>query len=80
MHKHCTVSCKLKNKTINIEYSTGAQQGDNALPVIFAYVMPAFLDALEMEVKSSESHFFKSPKNGNLKALNGCLIGQPTTS
>jgi hypothetical protein len=42
--------------------------------------MQAFFDILKINVKASEFRFFKSPKNGNLKALNGCLIRQPTTS
>jgi hypothetical protein len=80
MYNNCTVSCKLGNKTININYNTGVQQGDNASPILFAYIMQAFLDTLKTNVKASEFRFFQPPKNGNLKASNGRLIGQPTSS
>jgi hypothetical protein len=78
--KDCSISYKLDSDTINIPYKTGLQKGDNASPVLFAYIMQAFLDTLKTHIKTSEFRCFKSPKNGNLKALNGCLIGQPTAS
>jgi hypothetical protein len=80
MYKNCIVNCKIENESIEVRYNTGVQQGDNASPVLFAYVMQAFLDTLVLETKPTEFRFFKPPKNGNLKALNGRLIGQPTTS
>jgi hypothetical protein len=80
MYKNCTVSYKLEKETINIQYSTGVQQGDNTSPVLFAYIMQAFLNTLKTETKPSEFRYFKTPKNGNLKNLNGRLTGQPTTS
>jgi hypothetical protein len=80
MYKNCTVRCKLESDTIKINYNTGVQQGDNASPVLFAYIMQAFLDTLKMMPKPSEFCHFKLPKNGNLKALNGWLIKQPTSS
>jgi hypothetical protein len=55
MYKNCTVSYKLKNKTVNVEFSTGVQQGDNALPVLFTYVMQAFLDTLQKDPLNSAS-------------------------
>jgi hypothetical protein len=72
MYNNCTVSCKLGNETI--------QQGDNCSPILFTYIMQAFLDTLKTNVKASEFCFFQPPKNGNLKASNGRLIGQPTSS
>jgi hypothetical protein len=54
MYKDCIVSYKLKNKTINVDYKTGVQQGDNASPVLFAYVMQAFLDTLILSKKPAE--------------------------
>ncbi len=51
MYKNGTVSCKLRNETISIDYKTGVQQGDNASPVLFAYIMQAFLDTLKIEVR-----------------------------
>ncbi len=74
------VKCNLENETITVNYKTGVQQGDNASPVLFAYVMQAFLDTLMLRTKPAEFRFFKPPKNGNLKALNGRLTGQPTKS
>jgi hypothetical protein len=50
MYKNCIVSFKIENETKNIKYNTGVQQGDNASPVLFAYVMQAFLDTLEAKV------------------------------
>lgn len=35
---------------------------------------------LRNETKPSAFQYFKPPKNGNLKALNGRLTGQPTSS
>jgi hypothetical protein len=80
MYNNCTVSYKLEKENINISYNTGVQQGNNASPVLFAYIMQAFLDTLKMEMKPYEFRFFKPPQNGNLKVLNGRLTGQPTTS
>jgi hypothetical protein len=42
--------------------------------------MQAFLDTLKTKVKPTEFRFFKPPKNGNPKAINGRLIGQPASS
>ncbi len=80
MYKNCTVRCKRESDTIEINYKTGVQQGDNASPVLLAYIMQAFLDTLKMMPKPSEFHHFKLPMNGNLKALNGRLMKQPTSS
>ncbi len=80
MYKNCTVRCKRESDTIEINYKTGVQQGDNASPVLLAYIMQAFLDTLKMMPKPSEFHPFKLPKNGNLKALNGRLMKQSTSS
>jgi hypothetical protein len=80
MYKDCSVSYKLDSDTINIPYKTGVQQGDNASPVLFVYIMQVFLDTVKTHIKTSKFRYFKSLKNGNLKALNRCLIGQPTAS
>jgi hypothetical protein len=54
MYRNCTLNCKIDQESIDIEYNTGVQQGDNASPVLFANVIQAFLDTLRTEVKSSE--------------------------
>jgi hypothetical protein len=74
IYKNCSISCKTDKETINIKYSTGLQQGDNASPVLFAYAsIPRHPQPID--IKPSECRCFKNPKNGNLKALNGQLIG-----
>jgi hypothetical protein len=80
MYKNFTVRCKLESDTIKINYNTGVQQGDNTSPVLFAYITQAFLDTLKMMPKPLEFRQFKLPKNGNLKALNGQLMKQLTSS
>jgi hypothetical protein len=80
MYKDCIVNCKYNNESLNIKYSTGVQQGDNAPPVLFTYIMQAFLDTVPLETKPTEFRFFKPPKNGNIKVLNDRLVGQPTSS
>ncbi len=62
MYNNCTVSCKLERETINIKYRTGVQQGANASPVLFAYIMQAFLGTLKIEMKPSEFRYFKPQK------------------
>lgn len=80
MYEDCTANCEFENEKINIKYNTGVQQGDNASPVMLADVMKEFLDTLKLRMEALEFQSFKSPKSGNLKALNGCLIGQPASS
>jgi hypothetical protein len=77
MYKDFIISCKLERESISISYNTGVQQGDNASPVLFAYVIQAFLDTLTATVKAPEYQSFKSPENGNLNALNNHLVGKP---
>jgi hypothetical protein len=55
---------ELNQESMDIEYNTGVQQGHNALPVLFAYVIQAFLDNLRTEVKTSKFQSFKPPQNG----------------
>jgi hypothetical protein len=80
MFEDCFVSCKLDNEEIHVKYNTGVQQGDNTSPVLFTFTMQAFLDTVKLGAKTSDFQFFKPPKNGNLKAWNGRLLGQLTSS
>ncbi len=65
------------------DYSTWVQQGDNMSPVLFLFIIQAFLDTIKDEIPPSEFRYFPEHKNGNQKPLmdvNGRLIGQPATS
>jgi hypothetical protein len=49
-------------------------------PILFLFVMQAFMDTLKIDIPPAEFRYFPEHKNGNLKSLNGHLNGQPTAS
>ncbi len=57
-----------------IKNSTGVQQGDNMSPVLFLFIMQAFLDTIKDEILPLEFWYFSKHKNGNQKTFNGHLI------
>jgi hypothetical protein len=67
MFKDCSISYKLDSDTINIPYKTGVQQGDNASPVLFAYIMQAFLDTLKTHIKPPNSTISNHPRTETSK-------------
>jgi len=80
IYSNCFVEFKHDNKKSSIEYTTGVQQGDNMSPILFLFVMQAFMDTLKIDTPPAEFRYFPEHKNGNLASLNGRLIGQPTAS
>ena len=66
LYKNCTVKIKVGTKFTEILYSTGVHQGDNMSPVLFLFVMQAFLDTLQLPSPPALfSHFPKNNNDGN---------------
>ncbi len=52
MYKDCSASYKLDGDTISVPHKTGVQQGDNASPILFAYIMQSFFRCAKNAYKS----------------------------
>jgi hypothetical protein len=46
LYNNCRVKIKIGRGFTEVDYTTGAQQGDNMSPVLFLFVMQAFFDTL----------------------------------
>jgi hypothetical protein len=46
MHNHCKVKVKAIKKFPELDYTIGVHQGDNMSPVLFLFVIQAFLETL----------------------------------
>jgi hypothetical protein len=76
LYRDCKVKIKVGSKATEIEYTTGVHQGDNMSPVLFLYVMHAFLETLHLQSQPINFTFFPENKNGNLKSQKGRLLSQ----
>jgi hypothetical protein len=65
LYKDCKVKIKIGKCKLLINYTTGVHQGDNMSPVLFLFVMQAFLDTLE--IKAQPIKFANFPENRNGK-------------
>ena len=75
---NCTKTAKSrvgKSETI-IDYTTGVHQGYNMSPVLFPFIMQAFLDTLKIEAQATEFTYFPENKNGNISTCKGRLLSQ----
>ena len=48
LYNNCRVKIKVGKKYTEIDYTTGVHQGDNMSPVLFLFVMQAFLETLQL--------------------------------
>ena len=55
-------------------------QGDNMSPVLFLFVIQAFLDTLQIRSQPIQYTYFPEHKNGNSKTRRGRLLSQNTTA
>ena len=76
LYKNCTVKIKVGTKFAEILYSTGVHQGDNMSPVLFLFVMQAFLDTLQLSSPPVLFSHFPGNKNGNTNTQKGRLLSQ----
>jgi hypothetical protein len=80
LYKNCRVKIKVGKKYTEIDYTTGVHQGDNMSPVLFLFVIQAFLDTLQLKSQPVEYAYFPENKNGNSKTCKGRLLSQDTTA
>ena len=80
LYKDCKVKIKVGKKYVEIDYTTGVHQGDNMSPVLFLFVIQAFLDTLQLSSKATLYSYFPENKNGNLNSTKGRLISQNTSA
>jgi hypothetical protein len=59
-----------------LEYSTGVHQGDNMSPILFLFVIQAFLETLKIDTQPIRFSYFPENKNGNHKTCKGRLLSQ----
>ena len=71
---------KVGTKFTGISYTTGVHQGDNMSPVLFLFVMQAFLKTLQLTAQPAQFAFFPDNKNNNSKTQKGRLLSQNTTA
>ena len=49
LYKDCKVKIKVGKKYTEIDYTTGVHQGNNMSPVLFLFIIQAFIDTLRMK-------------------------------
>jgi hypothetical protein len=66
MYKDCKVEIKIGKEVRAVNYKTGVQQGDNAVPVLFLFVVLAVLITLtkQRDIDSPEYGYFPSTRWG----------------
>jgi hypothetical protein len=80
LYKNCKVKVRAGKTFAEVDYTTGVHQGDNMSPVLFLFVIQAFLDTLKLSSKPIYFTHFPENKNGNLSTTKGRLISQNTTA
>ena len=80
LYKNCKVKIKVGKKYAEVNYTTGVHQGDNMSPVLFLFVIQAFLDTLQLSSRPTRYSYFPENKNGNLNTTKGRLISQNTSA
>ena len=76
LYNDCKVKIQVGKKVVEIDYTTGVHQGDNMSPVLFLFVMHAFLQTLQLKSQPVHFAYFPDNKNGNLNSQKGRLLGQ----
>jgi hypothetical protein len=49
LYKNSKVKIKVGKRETLVDYTTGVHQGDNMSPVLFLFIMQAFLDTLRID-------------------------------
>ena len=80
LNTNCKVKIKVGKKYTEIDYTTGVHQGDNMSPVLFLFLIQAFLDTLQIRSQPIQYTYFPEHKNGNSKTCRGRLLSQNTTA
>mmetsp|Transcript_1493 Transcript_1493/g.2313 ORF Transcript_1493/g.2313 Transcript_1493/m.2313 type:complete len:881 (+) Transcript_1493:452-3094(+) len=80
LYNNCQVKIKVGAKFTEISYTTGVHQGDNMSPVLFLFVIQAFLETLQLTAQPAQFTFFPDNKNNNSKTQKGRLLSQNTTA
>jgi hypothetical protein len=76
LYKNCIVKIKVGKSYADVDYTTGVHQGDNMSPVLFLFVIQAFLDTLKLESCPTKFSYFRENKNGNTRTTKGRLLNQ----
>ncbi len=63
MYKNCQVEITCGKVSSIIDYIAGVYQGDNKSPIVFLFVMQAFLDTLDLNAQRNNYSFFPENKN-----------------
>jgi hypothetical protein len=80
LYKNCKVKIKIGKNFTKVDYTTGVQQGKSMSPVLFLFVMQAFLDTLQLNSQPIQFSYFPENKNENLATCTGRLLGQNTAA
>jgi hypothetical protein len=80
LYQNCKVKIKVGKTFAEVDYTTGVHQGDNMSPVLFLFVIQAFLDTLKLSSKPIHFSYFPENKNGNPHTIKGRLVSQNTTA
>ncbi len=78
LNSNCRVKIKVRSETTGLSYTTGVHQGDNMSPILFLFVMQAFLETLNLKAQPRQFSYFLVNKNGNLHTRKGRLLSQNT--
>mmetsp|Transcript_1492 Transcript_1492/g.2308 ORF Transcript_1492/g.2308 Transcript_1492/m.2308 type:complete len:395 (+) Transcript_1492:893-2077(+) len=62
LYNNCKVKIKIGSKSTEIDYTTGVHQGDNMSPILFLFVIQAFLETLQLKAQPSQFAFFPEKK------------------
>ena len=80
LYKNCKVKIKIGKNFTEIDYTTGVHQGDNMSPILFLFVIQAFLDILKLSSKPINFSHLPENKNGKLNSTKGSLLSQNTSA
>jgi hypothetical protein len=78
LYRDCKVRIRAGKEFTELNYTTGVHQGDNMSPVLFLFVMQAFLETLQLNLQPTLFAHFPENKNKNPLTCKGKLLGQNT--
>jgi hypothetical protein len=67
----CMVNIKLGRECAEVDNTTGVHQGDNMSPILFLFVIQAFLDTLKLKTQTIKFAYFPKNKNGRAETAKG---------
>jgi hypothetical protein len=79
LYKDCNIKINIGKTFTELSYSTGVQQGDNTLPLLFLLIIQAFLETLRMPSQSNSltSQKTKTETSKHARADSLAKIHQP---